>query len=509
MRWSGVVAVAWAALAYCSPASAAPPDFASMKVDAGRLTGVLKPLRGVSGAPDMGFAGGAPARLGGLARADDISAGYREAEINLVRTHDSLGAGDIDRSEGPLPPLQGPGMGDRSANEFVIFPDLSADPDDPRSYNFGPTDRLIAGIRAIGADVIFRLGRGSATTAEPPKDLARYAEVIRRIVLHYNKGWDGGMQGAVRYWEVWNEPDLGKIWWRGTPEDYYRLYGAASKAVKSADPAARVGGPTLALVNQAQPYREGFLGYVRDHRLPLDLFTWHYYSDANDPQDFPRIGREIRRLLDRYGFRKTKSSLDEWNASLMGGMRVTDAREAAFIASSVIYMQDAPIDQEALYRADGDFGVDGKSPNKPGQALIALGRMSRTPLRLAASGGDLNGLALEAGRSRDGGTVQVMISNYEIPQSDRGPRKGPDVLHVPGLFEMALPSRRSVSYRNNKGYDLAIRGLARRHYTVERYRVSDTDNLTLLDRRRVYGPIIHVSAALGPPAVELIVVRRG
>ncbi len=479
-----------------------------MKVDAGRPVGALKPLRGVSGAPDMSFAADAPARRRGAVRPDDISAGYREAAINLVRTHDSLGAGDIDRSDGPLPPLPGPGMGDRSANAFVIFPDLSANPADARSYNFGPTDRLVAGIRAIGADVIFRLGRGSATTAEPPKDLARYAEIIRHIVLHYNKGWDGGTQGAVRYWEIWNEPDLGKIWWRGTPDEYYRLYGAAAKAVKSADPAARVGGPTLALVNQVQPYREGFLSYVRAHRLPLDVFTWHYYSDANDPQDFPRIGRELRRLLDRYGFRKTISSLDEWNASLMGGMGATNVGEAAFIASSVIYMQDAPIDQEAFYRADGDFGADGKSPNKPGQALIALGRMSRTPVRLAASGGDLGGLAMEAGRSRDRRTVQVLISNYEIPQSDRGPRKGPNVLRVPGLFEMALPPRRSVSYSHNKGYDLVITGLGRGSYTVERYRVSDTDDFALVDRRRAHGPIIHVSAALGPPAVELLVVER-
>ncbi len=274
-------------------AQGAPADYAVMSVDAGHAAGALKPLRGVSGAPDMSFAGDA-LNSGFIKRPADVSAAYRDGRVNLVRTHDSLGAADIDRVDGPLPPLPGPTMGERGHNEFVLFPDLSADPADPKSYNFGPTDHLIAGIRAINANVIFRLGRGSGTTAEPPKDLAKYGEIIRHIVLHYNKGWAGGFKDSVRYWEVWNEPDLGLIWWRGTPEQYYRLYGAAAKAVKAADPKALVGGPTIALVNQSQPYREGFLAYARDHRLPLDFFSWHYYSDANDPQDFPAIGREMR-----------------------------------------------------------------------------------------------------------------------------------------------------------------------------------------------------------------------
>ena len=36
-----------------------------------------------------------------------------------------------------------------------IFPDMSADADNPQSYNFGPTDRLIASIKGVGAETIF------------------------------------------------------------------------------------------------------------------------------------------------------------------------------------------------------------------------------------------------------------------------------------------------------------------------------------------------------------------
>lgn len=482
----------------------------SINVDAALAVGTFKAIRGVSGAPDMSFTDD----FGGFhhsKRPKDVSAGYRLAAVNLVRTHDSLGAADIDSASGPLPRLEGPGLGAGFADpKYLIFPNPDADPSDPKSYNFGPTDVLIGGIVKLDADVIFRLGRASDTTAGPPKDLAKYAEIIRHIVLHYNKGWANGFHYGIKYWEVWNEPDLGKIWWRGSPEEYYALYGVAAKAVKAADPQALVGGPTIALVNESTPYREGFLAYARQQKLPLDFFPWHYYSDANDPQDFVRISREIRAVLDRYGFTHTRSILDEWNMAFNPfGPGQPPAVRGAFAASAAIYMQDAPIDQAAYYRADDSFGADGKTPDKVGQALVAIGKMALTPVRLAATGGDLSGLAVQAGRSDDGKTIQVLISNYQIPADQIGPRKGPDVLAIPGLFTMALPSRRSVTYADNRGYALSIKGLqAGSRWTIERYRMSEVDDLRLVDSREASAPTVELSAELPPPGFELIVLRR-
>ncbi len=42
-------------------------------------------------------------------------------------------------------------------------------------------------------------------------------------------------------WELWNEPDIS--YWRGTPEEYNKLYDYTADAVKRALPTARVGGP--------------------------------------------------------------------------------------------------------------------------------------------------------------------------------------------------------------------------------------------------------------------------
>lgn len=502
------LAAACALVLLCCHAAIA-ADRATITVDAARAIGTLKPLRGVNGAPDVTFLD--PKTVDRRASPTDITAAYRAARINLVRTHDSHGAADLDPATGPLPALRtpfGPAPSTRELDLNVIFPDPKADPSDPRSYSFGPTDKLVDGIKRSGAEVMFRLGRSGMTTAEPPTDLDRYGEVIRHVVLHYNQGWAGGRRDGIRYWEVWNEPDLGQIFWRGTPEQYFRLYGAAAKAVKAADPKALVGGPTIAVVNQPTPYREGFLAYVRDHRLPLDFFSWHWYStDADDPYDFVRLGRQMRTMLDGYGLRRTESIVDEWNHELRSKAPQSPAEYAAFTASAIVYMQDGAIDQQALYRADHEFGP--KGPTKVGQALVALGRMADTPIRLAVAGGDDQGLAVQAARSDDGRLVQVLISNYEIPAGKRAPRKGPDILHEGELFDLQLLPRRAVSYPANAGYDLRVPGLRPgADYEVERWRMTAGRDFALVDTARMKGADVALRADLPPPSIELIVIRR-
>ena len=486
-------------------------QLSNIEVDASKAVGMLKPLRGVNGSPKRP----ASNRRGTPSPAADISDGYRDAKVNMVRTHDSQG-GNLDPSSGNLPPL---GTGDsfspelrKAADLNVIFPDVAADPGLPESYNFGPTDELIGAIHAIGAEVLFRLGRSGRTTAEPPTDLAKYGEIIRHVVLHYNKGWANGFSYNVKYWEVWNEPDLGKLWWRGTPEQYYQFYETAAKAVKAADPNALIGGPTIALVNQPTPYREGFLAYVRDNNLPLDFFSWHYYSsqDANDPYDFVRIGRNMREILNAYGFKDTPSILDEWNSSLRrdaGGAKAME--QASFVLSSLIYMQDGDIDQAPIYRADREFGPKGSTPTKTGQGLIAVGRMDRTPVRLQVSGGDTNGFAVQAGRSADGDIIQVLISNYQIAEANIGPRKGEDVRHEGDLFDLKLLPRRTVTYDANGGYNLVIGGLDPDcDYDVERYRITGERDFSLLDRSQAKGVQVRLQADIPPPAVELVVIIK-
>src|SRR5689334_4692930 len=303
-----------------------------LTVDAGKTLGPLRSLQGVNGAPAPGFHKPIRFQFGGwnVPEATDATPGYREARIDVVRTHDAYGPGDIDATFPDAPNT----LIDGTRTALSIFPNPEADPNDPRSYNFGPTDKLIASIEGIGADVIFRLGRSEGSNVDVPKDLDRYAEVARHIVLHYNQGWANGFHYGIRYWEVWNEPDLGRLFWGGTAPEYFTLYAKIARAVKQADRRALVGGPAISRPNDTNnPWLDGFLEYVRAKKLPLDFYSWHWYAtDSADPQDFIRIAASMRARLDQHGFRKTLSMLNEWNYGLMEPLP-SDLERASFITS--------------------------------------------------------------------------------------------------------------------------------------------------------------------------------
>ena len=88
-------------------------------------------------------------------------------------------------------------------------------------------------------------GKESISTgwAYPPKDYEKWAELVFQWVRHSVERY-GKAEVETWYWEVWNEPNI--LYWRGTPEEYHKLYDYAADAVKRALPTARVGGPHVA-----------------------------------------------------------------------------------------------------------------------------------------------------------------------------------------------------------------------------------------------------------------------
>jgi xylan 1,4-beta-xylosidase len=117
---------------------------------------------------------------------------------------------------------------------------------------------------------------------QPPKDYAKWADLIRRWVGHSVERY-GEKEVASWLWELWNEPDA--PYWGGTVEEYCQLYDFTADAVKRALPGAKIGGPhvTGPAGEKARVFLRAFLEHCRRGRnaatgetgSPLDFIAFH------------------------------------------------------------------------------------------------------------------------------------------------------------------------------------------------------------------------------------------
>jgi xylan 1,4-beta-xylosidase len=96
--------------------------------------------------------------------------------------------------------------------------------------------------------------------AYPPKDYQKWSELIFQFVRHL-RGRYGDAALKSWLWEVWNEPDIG--YWKGTPEEFLKLYDFSVDAVLKAFPDARIGGPDT--TGAASPRAAEFLRLFLEH----------------------------------------------------------------------------------------------------------------------------------------------------------------------------------------------------------------------------------------------------
>ncbi|HUH64609.1 MAG TPA: hypothetical protein VLZ50_16495 [Terracidiphilus sp.] len=121
----------------------------------------------------------------------------------------------------------------------------------------------------------------SGASNNPPKDYARWEELVRVLTAHLVQRYG---RDEVLQWcfEVWNEPDID--YWHSTPEDYFRLYDYAVAGVRAALPGARVGGPATTGPGREKAYLflRNFLEHVQSGHsaatggpIPLDFISFH------------------------------------------------------------------------------------------------------------------------------------------------------------------------------------------------------------------------------------------
>jgi hypothetical protein len=377
-------------------------------VDCSKSRGPVRPLHGVNSGP---------VEDGGLL---DLSAYHRAAGFPLTRLH------DVHWPNADVVDLH------------VLFPNPDADPGRPESYDFGATDDYLRATLATGTKLVYRLGESIEHAprkrhVRPPRDPEKWAVACGGIIRHYNDGWADGFRHDIRYWEIWNEPDNRPNCWTGNDDEYFALYAAAARLIKQRWPDLKVGGPAVGntgdLVDgrlRPSPFVTAFLDRCRRDHLPLDFFSWHVYT--NDATQVAARAREVRRILDEHRFKATESHLNEWNylpdndwtaVSLAGQGeprqkfydRLGGAEGAAFVASTLLRLQDAPLDAANYFNAASNgFGLFTAAgvPKKTFHAFRAFGMLLDAGRRVDVSG---SRLAACAAAQPGGESVTLVVAN--------------------------------------------------------------------------------------------------
>ena len=259
-----------------------------------------------------------------------------------------------------------------------------------------------------------------------PKDFHHFAEVCAGIVRHYNRGWANGHHWNIRYWEIWNEPEMFSMW-DGTFEDYLEMFVIVYKRLKEEFPEIKVGGFAAIGLNITK-FRQLAIK-CSQHGIKPDFLSWHHYSSNLEGMIFQPYA--ARFMADAIGLEQAELHLTEWHyVNLTGGtpagykdMGWVDS--SAFTASTIAAWQDSPIDLSHFYTAGfGSWGIFDYyfQPKKVYYALCSCGLFqTRYQQRvhtiqgpegtrlLAAKDADGNGLILYSCFKFDAEKVQLDI----------------------------------------------------------------------------------------------------
>ncbi|HML49189.1 MAG TPA: beta-xylosidase, partial [Clostridia bacterium] len=142
----------------------------------------------------------------------------------------------------------------------------------------------------------------------------------------------GAAEIETWYWEMWNEPDI--FYWRGTPEEFQKLYDFTEAAVHAALPTARFGGPATCgnrgVNDRATVFLDAFLNHIRNGKnhvtgktgTRIDFTTFHtkgggYRFDTLAKKQIPSVKALLENVrtqfavVQKYGYGGLECVLSE------------------------------------------------------------------------------------------------------------------------------------------------------------------------------------------------------
>lgn len=229
----------------------------------------------------------------------------------------------------------------------------------PQFY-FGYFDKLFDFLQSVSLKPIFELGFMPEKLASndgtvfwwkghtcPPNNYDKWASLITETIHHAIERY--GMEEVKSwYFEVWNEPNLSSFW-HGTQEDYFKLYQCSVHAIKSIDPALKVGGPSTsgADFREDLDYLKTFIKFCVQNNLPVDFFSAHPYPtywpldmDGRQQMGYMKATSTVEHLnhicqiVRNSPYAQAEIHLTEWNSSPSPRDLIHDT---SFMAPFILY----------------------------------------------------------------------------------------------------------------------------------------------------------------------------
>ena len=357
-------------------------------------------------------------------------------------------------------------------------------------YTFAYVDKVFDAILDTGARPFVELGfmpRELATQTEtlfwwkahcsPPKDMNAWVSLVTATIEHWIERY--GID-EVRTWpfEVWNEPNLVPHFWTGTRTEYFELYEATALAIKTIDPALKVGGPSSSVFvpdarydgeyhdtsveaataeapnPDALPWKpvwvREFIAYCAERGLPIDFLSTHLYP-TDYAFDTQGVGRSLsrhrdatrddlvfmRRLISESPYPNAELHITEWSTSPSSRDRMHDTVFAATyitraflqsldLADSISYWTFTDVFEEGgggIGPFHGGFGfVNEQGIHKP--TFHAMAMLNRLGDRIAHQ--SEHGII-----TRSGDDVAAVLFNY--PESMGARSVGDAVSHTQAM----------------------------------------------------------------------------
>lgn len=247
------------------------------------------------------------------------------------------------------------------------------------------TDRHVSLILPLGPTPTWASARPSEKSfykpgnAAEPHDLELWRSYVRAVVTRYN--------GKIKYYEVWNEPDISGFY-SGDILTLAKMIEIARTEIKSINPdnVFISTAPSSASPNGLR-YFEKLI--QAGGMQQADVIGYHMYIPKEPPERLVQATADIRKILSKYDLAtkplwNTESgwwigradNKDVANQAIGGGswLRLEpDTQAGAFIARSLILGRSLDIDRFYWYAWDNHYGLGMIDPStsQPGKIATA------------------------------------------------------------------------------------------------------------------------------------------